>query len=101
MRKLYEVARVFRSKNASPFVLTIDILFDSGNDYRTVLNSDIITKKRVAELYNISQKEVNIIPFHEAQAIKITLPRLVSSGSLGDRDVYGAQQHGPLLELVI
>jgi hypothetical protein len=27
------------------------------------------------------------------------MDRLVVSGDLGDRDVYGAQQHAPLLDL--
>jgi len=30
---------------------------------------------------------------------KITLPRDVVSGDVGDRDVYGAQQHAPLLDI--
>ncbi|MCB1854166.1 MAG: DUF4387 family protein, partial [Halieaceae bacterium] len=37
------------------------------------------------------------IYFDPALAIKICLPREVSSGAPGDRDVYGAQQHAPLL----
>jgi len=38
------------------------------------------------------------------RAIKITVPRRTGehgSGSAFDRDVYGAQQHGPLVELRI
>jgi hypothetical protein len=36
-----------------------------------------------------------------ALAFKATLPRLVPAGDIGDTDVYGAQQHGPLLDVDI
>ena len=35
---------------------------------------------------------------HATLAIKVTIPRLASSGSVRDTDIYGAQQHAPLLE---
>ena len=35
------------------------------------------------------------------RAIKIVIPRQIMSGDPGDRDVYGAQQHTPLLRLEI
>jgi hypothetical protein len=37
--------------------------------------------------------------FDPGKALKATLVRSVSSGSVGDTDVYGAQQHAPLLGL--
>ena len=52
----------------------------------------------------LAPAEVSIIPFEHALAIKITVPRTIGtrgSGSPGDRDVYGAQQHGPLLDIPI
>ena len=42
---------------------------------------------------------MNIIPFKPAKAIKITIKRPLCSGDLGETDVYGAQQHAPLLSL--
>jgi hypothetical protein len=42
-------------------------------------------------------ESVEVIPYAPAFAIKIVLPRKVIAGAPGDRDVYGAQQHGPLL----
>ena len=32
-------------------------------------------------------------------AVKATIVRPIASGALGERDVYGAQQHVPLMEL--
>jgi hypothetical protein len=43
-------------------------------------------------------KVLDVICFEPAAAIKVCLLRDVSSGAPGDRDVYGAQQHGPLLD---
>ena len=40
-----------------------------------------------------------MLPFAPALAVKITLPREIASGDVGDRDVYGAQQHAPLLDI--
>lgn len=34
-------------------------------------------------------------------SIKITYLRDVPSGTVGDRDVYGAQQHAPLMDIDI
>jgi hypothetical protein len=51
-------------------------------------------------LYSIpEEKIINIIAFHPAKAIKVTIVRPVASGALGDTDVYGAQQHAPWLSL--
>ena len=65
-----------------------------------ILNSDLDSEK-IASLYNVSQNQVSIIPYDVAYAIKITVPRLVFSGSFGDTDIYGAQQHGPLLDIEV
>ncbi len=39
--------------------------------------------------------------FDAALGIKITYLRAVSSGTAGDRDVYGAQQHPPLMDILV
>jgi hypothetical protein len=38
-----------------------------------------------------------VIPFPQALAIKLVLDRDIVAGDPGDKDVYGTQQHGPLL----
>ena len=64
-------------------------------------DSGAITPQHIAKLYGVSDNEVSIIPYDVAYAIKITIPRLVPSGDPGDTDVYGAQQHAPLLDIEI
>jgi hypothetical protein len=39
--------------------------------------------------------------FDSALGVKATFLRRISSGTVGDRDVYGAQQHAPLMALEI
>ena len=104
MTTLGEMASVIRSKNAGPFQITIDIMFERETDYRRVLDANVITALEVAKRYRLSPADVDIIPFDRVRAIKITIPRRFGSrgsGSAGDRDVYGAQQHGPLVDLEI
>ena len=76
-------------------------MFDDQTTYEKVRDSGVIKPELIADLYGISQNEVAIIPYDVAYAIKITIPRLYPSGSPGDTDIYGAQQHGPLLTIEI
>ena len=51
-------------------------------------------------LYHIKPEDIiNIIHFDPAKAIKVTIVRPIPSGSLGETDVYGAQQHTPLMKM--
>ena len=98
MARLQDIALVVRSKNTSPFTYSLDIMFKTARDYEDFKSRGLIDKALVAELYGIGQEKVlDIIYFDPALAIKICLPREISSGAPGDRDVYGAQQHAPLL----
>lgn len=101
-RKLYDLARVLRSKNSGPFAITLDVLFDNPAAYQSLKASNILTPQRVANLYGIRPEQVTgIVYFDPAMGVKITFDRPVSSGSPLDTDVYGAQQHAPLMALEI
>ena len=98
--KLIDVAEVIRSKNAGPYELTFDIILKEWSMFETFVEKKLITKKLIADLYNISEDKVmNVIEFKPAKAIKATIERPMASGDLGETDVYGAQQHAPLLGL--
>ena len=102
MERLYDIAEVLRSKNAGPLSITLDLLFADEATYRRVADSEALTPGGVADLYELAVEDVRIVHFDAANAIKITLPRKgPTSGAPGDRDVYGAQQHGPLINLMI
>lgn len=98
MVKLGELAKVVRSKNAGPFLLTIDILIGEPECYERV--SRILTKEFIAEIYSIEPSEVVAVKRIDGlNALKIVLKRRIPAGEPGDRDVYGAQQYTPLLEV--
>lgn len=102
MAKLYNLAKLLRSKNSGPFETTLDILFDDPAQYRYVVDSGRISRKIIAELYHIPEENIShLVFFDAAYGIKVTFQRSISSGTVGDRDVYGAQQHAPLMELEI
>lgn len=97
--KLQGVASVIRSKNAGPRRLTLDIIFARDADYQHAAQSPSLTAERIAALYGLPIADVTIHPYPLGRAIKIVLARPVMAGDPGDRDVYGAQQHAPLLEI--
>lgn len=100
--RLYDLAAVLRSKNAGPLYVTFDIIFEDLATYRRVVESAVLTPDLVGELYAMAPSEVQIVTFEAANAIKITIPRNgPTSGAPGDRDVYGAQQHVPLIDILI
>jgi len=98
--KLTDLASVIRSKNSGPYELTLDIIFNEYSDYECVKQSEFINEELVCSLYNVTpDKVIGIFAFDPAKAIKVTMKRPLCSGDLGETDVYGAQQHAPLLEL--
>lgn len=101
-KKLTELARVIRSKNAGPFELTFDIIFKDAESYERAKRGGVFSRELFAELYRIPVERVlNFCFFDQAYAIKATIARPVSSGAAGDSDVFGAQQHAPLLEIEV
>lgn len=99
--RLGDIAQLIRSKNAGPFVLTMDVLFDRPEDYEAVKHSGALSPANVSRLYGVSAKVVTVIAYDAGRALKVTMPRPSPSGSPFDRDVYGAQQHAPLTRLEV
>ena len=101
MTKLSELAKLIRSKNAGPFQLTIDIMFEDRASYDRVLAGGAINSQRFAEIYGVAAERVRVIPYPAANSIKVTFPRPVTSGDDADGDVMGGQQYGPIVELEV
>ncbi|MCL2163858.1 MAG: DUF4387 domain-containing protein [Oscillospiraceae bacterium] len=98
--KLTDITDVVRSKNSGPYELTFDIMFKTFDWYEKARKSRCISEELICNLYRIKPKDIiNIVEFSPAKAIKITIRRPICSGDLGETDVYGAQQHAPLLGL--
>ena len=98
--KLIDVAEVIRSKNSGPYELTLDIIFNDFESYEKVKQGGFINNELICKLYGVTPEQIIcIIAFEPAKAIKITIKRPLCSGDIGETDVYGAQQHAPLLGL--
>lgn len=99
---LREVATVIRSKNAGPYELTLDVLFADEALYRRIREARIFTAEIIAELYRVPIRAVlKVVHYDPALAVKATIARPMPSGALGESDVYGAQQHAPMLDMPI
>ena len=96
--KLKDIASVIRSKNSGPYELTFDVIFKEVEMYQKVKAAKSINEKDFALLYNIPESDIiSLVYFDPAKAVKITIVRPLPSGSLGETDVYGAQQHVPFM----
>jgi hypothetical protein len=96
------LAKFVRSKNAKPFRLTFDIIFNNRETFERVVRQKVLTPETICSLYGVAPSEIT--SFHEfpaGLAIKFTLRRKTAQGSPGETDVYGCQQHAPLLDIMV
>ena len=102
VQRLRDLASIVRSKNAGPFRLTLDILFRDERLFNHAVQSGCITRESVAKAYRVSPDQVtSIFVVPAGRAIKVTLRRPTGQCDFGETDVYGCQQHVPLLDLPV
>jgi hypothetical protein len=80
MSKLAELARLIRSKNAGPFELTFDVMFDDAAVYQRVRDSGALTRETIAARYGLPPAAVKFFYCDNALAIKASIPRPVPQG---------------------
>ena len=101
-RRLGELAKTVRSKNAGVDKITFDIIFRDRETYEAVRRSRVLTRETVARLYGIPDARISdFVEFEPAYAIKFTIYRERPSGSPGDPDIFGCQQYAPLIDIPI
>jgi hypothetical protein len=97
---LQEICDILRSKVAGPFEIAFDGIFYNKECFERAKNSGVLTKDKIAEIYNITADKVVACQFFEqALAYKATIPRVGLAGGFGDRDLHASQQYIPLLNL--
>ena len=101
MRVLADIASLIRSKNAGPFVLTFDVMFQSDEDYETVRRSGALSIDTFAKLYRVNPETVRFCECANARACKFSIPRPCVQGDPGDADMHGGQQFIPLMSIEI
>ena len=104
MTKLKDLAKVIRSKNAKAYEITFDIMFPDKETYDRVKESGVLCEQTICDLYHVAPDDIVVMMFFEpALAFKFTLKRPMTrlQGSVGENDVFGTQQHAPLLDIEI
>jgi hypothetical protein len=61
MATLGDLAKLVRSKNAGPFWLTIDIMFDDAGAYRRARDAEIVNRAAIARLYNRNPADIIVV----------------------------------------
>lgn len=101
-RRLDELAKTIRSKNAGVNKITFDIIFRDRDTYEAVKRSGALTRDSVCRLYDIKPERLSdFVEYDPGLAVKFTIFRERPSGSAGDGDIFGAQQYAPLLGLPV
>jgi Domain of unknown function (DUF4387) len=99
-RKLSEIAKTIRSKNAGVDKITFDVILPDRATYDRVCDSGVLSRTAVCRIFGIDEAQItDHVAFDPALAIKFTIYRRMPSGSPGDADIFGSQQYGPLLDI--
>ena len=92
MTTLGAFAKYVRSKNAGPFWMTMDVFFETKEDFYTVADRNIITPEAISGLFGTPPEQVRIFLCENVNTIKVSIPRPVIQGSLNDKDIHAGQQ---------
>lgn len=101
MARLRDIAKLIRTKNAGPFQLTLDIMFPDARSYEHVVRSGVINAAAMARFFSVDESRVRLFNYAPGNAIKVTVPRLVTSGDPADTDLFGGQQFGPIVDIEV
>jgi len=101
MTKLGELAKLIRSKNAGPFELTFDIMFDTVESYQRVEKSNVLSAALISRIYHLPVEQVKFFSVPAALAFKASIPRANFQGDINDTDSHGGQQYAPLIDIEI
>jgi hypothetical protein len=102
---LGDIALILRSKNAGPYEITFDVIFETEQIYRSVKDANMLDRSVVARLLSVREDDIVWIGFYDqAKAFKVTIPRfrngkVVPNGSFGESDIWAAQQYLPLMNM--
>ena len=95
-----ELCNIVRTKNAGPFLFTLDIVFRERDVYEAVKKHGLLSREIVAAAYGVPIEEVVVFEtFDNVMAVKATLKRKIRAASPGDSDVYEMTQEVPALTI--
>ncbi|WP_404287497.1 DUF4387 domain-containing protein [Glutamicibacter arilaitensis] len=100
-RPLGELAKLIRSKNAGPWMMTIDVMLADAATFEMVVRSGALTADKVGTLLGVNPADIDLYEYSPAHTIKISFPRRLPNGHPDDTDIFGGQQFAPLVNLPI
>jgi hypothetical protein len=99
---LTTLAKTIRSKNAGVDKITFDVIFKDRTGYDLARRAKVLSREAVCDIFGIPHERISDhVEFDPALAIKFTIYRAMPSGSVGDPDIFGSQQYGPLLGIEV
>lgn len=99
MSTIAQTAKYVRSKNAGPFWITIDIFFDTEDDYKKAKLSENLNQTLIAFTYGVKEELVKQFYLDDLHVVKISIPRLCPQGGAKERDMHAGQQYLEILDL--
>jgi hypothetical protein len=91
-----------RRRACRPLQFTFDIMFSDAESCERVKRSGVISAELFAKLCAVPVNGMlSVHAFDPALSLKATIARPISSGTAGDSDIFGAQQHAPLPDVEI
>lgn len=100
-RPLGELAKLIRSKNAGPWMMTIDVMLPDAATFQMVVRSRALTPETLGPLLGIDPADIELYEYAPAHTVKISFPRAMPNGHPQDTDIFGGQQFAPLVKLTI
>ena len=91
---------LIRSKDAGPFMLTIDLFFADAETRQGFMAAGVFSAERIGALYGVDPEQVQVFELADIDALKISFPRPIPSGEFGDTDITGGQQYAILVEMI-
>ncbi len=81
--------------------MTFDVIFPDEATYRQVVAANVLTREKIATLYKVPVDRISsMFNVPMANAIKFTMTRTLDP-IFSTSDSHGAQQHAPLLDIVV
>jgi Domain of unknown function (DUF4387) len=97
--RLEEVCSLIRSKNAGPFMITIDMFFHDQESFDLYVNSRALQPEGIAPLFGVRPDQVGFYPVRNLHVLKLSYPRKDPQGGMIERDLHGGQQFARIVDL--
>src|SRR5689334_8914181 len=97
--RLIDATRILRSKNAGPYHLTFDFFFSDASAFVAFTELWREHPRSLGDPLGVAPEDVHLETLPLLQAVKVTIPREHSAGSMEDLDVLGCQQMALLMDM--